>query len=158
MRYQLISCLVTVLLAWGVTVSEGRWIAAAALVILIACGCVAMATKQVCRSYLSCMYLVLVPRSPPASSCSQIWAGTGNYSLVPRLFFCGWEWVCTWHFCMSVTLLCVYDIVVSPKCEEDAESSVGSFSVQLKIWVIACSADANHSTYSGNRDHFTWLQ
>ena len=41
--------------------SGGKWIAAAALVILIVCGCVAMATKQVCRSYLSCMYLVQVP-------------------------------------------------------------------------------------------------
>ena len=53
LRYQLISCLVTVLLAWGVTVSGGRWIAAAALalVILVVCGCVAMATKQVCRAY-----------------------------------------------------------------------------------------------------------
>lgn len=59
-RYQLISCLVTVLLAWGVTVSGGRWIAAAALVVLVVCGCVAMAMKHVCRSALGCFQLNLV--------------------------------------------------------------------------------------------------
>ena len=81
-RYQLISCLVTVLLAWGVTVSGGRWIAAAGLVILVVCGCVAMATKQVCRSYLSCTYLTdLFPGPHRALCCFQSNLG-GGWELV----------------------------------------------------------------------------
>ena len=40
--------------------SGGRWIAAAALVVLVVCGCVAMAMKHVCRSALGCFQLNLV--------------------------------------------------------------------------------------------------
>jgi len=52
MRYLLISSVVTALLAWGVAVSSWMFIAAATLIILAICGCVAMATKLV-----SCMCL-----------------------------------------------------------------------------------------------------
>jgi len=54
MRYLLISSVVTALLAWGMAVSSWMFIAAATLIILAICGCVAMATKLV-----SCMCLGL---------------------------------------------------------------------------------------------------